>query len=177
MSILRGAWRDWSVAVILVATFFVLNVLVLMGSGLALKLLVSLTGMFIGAVVAYAASYPFRMRFAESGAWRLLGIFLGLGLVFGIIYAGSALVGIPAYPTAESGNAGIFIYGLAFGFGIFVPRSLGLTLAPKGRPGEGWDPRVLAVTSGVMVGFFVLLFAFYVLIEYLGAPLIRYFAG
>lgn len=178
---IRRLWprtrRDWTVAVLTVSTFFLLDVLALMGSDLATKLLVSLTGMLMGGVIAYGACYPFRMRFAGSGPWRLLGIFLCLALVFGIIYAGSALAGIPAFPTAEGGSAGMFIYGFAFGFGIFVPRSLGLSVW-EAQPGEeGAEVRLLAVMLGIAAGLLAVFFALYVVIEYVAAPLIRYFAG
>jgi len=180
--VIRRLWprtrRDWAVAVLTVSTFFLLDMLALMGSELAMKLLVSLTGMLMGGVLAYGACYPFRMRFAGSGTGRLLGIFLGLVLVFGIIYAGSALAGIPAFPTAKGGSAGMFIYGFVFGFGIFVPRSLGLSPVWEAQPkGDRAELRGLAVMLGIATGLLAVSFALYVVIEYVAAPLIRYVAG
>jgi hypothetical protein len=40
--------------------------------------------------------------------------------VFEILLIGSALADVPVFPTAESGNVGFLIYGLAFGFGVFL---------------------------------------------------------
>lgn len=179
---IRRLWprtrRDWTVAVLTVSTFFLLDVLALMGSDPATKLLVSLTGMLMGGVLAYGACYPFRTKFAGSGTWRLLGVFLGLALVFGIIYAGSALAGIPAFPTAEGGSAGTFIYGFAFGFGIFVPKSLGLSPVREAQPGEERAGlRILALMLGIAAGLLAVFFALYVVVEYVAAPLIRSFAG
>ncbi len=160
--------------------FFVLDALALMGSEIAWKLLVSLAGMLVGAALAYAATYPFRGRIRRSGVWGILGIFLGLASVFGIILAGSALFDIPAFPTAEGGNAGLLIYGLAFGFGVSVPRGLGFARG-TGVPNEqrgSFRPEIRAATLVVATVsvLFALLFAAYVAIEYVIGPMIRYFA-
>lgn len=161
-------------------TFLVLDALALMGSELALELLVTLSGMLVGAGAAYAVTRPFRNRLAVSGVWRIVGVFVGLAFVFGIIFGGSALLGVPAFPTAESGNAGALIYGLAFGFGVSVPHGLGLS-GYGGRPGAGEDARgdlrLAAVVLGAVAGLFVLLFAAFLVLEYVVAPLIRYLAA
>lgn len=171
-------WRGWSAYALSLGTLIVLNVLVVLGSDLALKLLITLVGMLVGAVVAYAITYPFRNMFAVSGVWRIAGNFVSLALVFGIIFGGSALIGIPAFPTAESGNAGTLIYGLTFGFGVSVPAALGLSRTPEWRrDSRGAELRVLAVVLGTVAGLFALLFALYLLIEYVAVPLIRYLAA
>lgn len=165
--------KGWVLFAFGLLTFFVLDVLALMGKDLATELLVSLSGMVLGATAAYAVARPFR-RLVGSGIWRILGIFLGLAAAFVIIFAGSALAGIPAFPTAQSGNVGALIYGFAFGFGVFVPRGLGAS--------EGWKAResnlrAVGVAVGVVAAFLALLFALFVLVEYLVAPLIRYLVG
>lgn len=172
-------WKRWGLFALGLVTFFVLDVLALMGEDLATKLLVSLSGMVLGAAVAYAITRPLR-RFVGAGIWRTLGIFLGLALTFVIVFAGSALAGIPAFPTAQSGNVGAMIYGLAFGFGITVPGGLGAsnTLRSQGRlEAGGPELRTVVVVLGAVAGLFALLFALFVLVEYLVAPLIQHFAG
>ncbi len=173
-------WKGWGLYALGLITFFVLDVLALMGEDLATKLLVSLSGMVLGATVAYAVAHPFG-RFVGTGVWRILGVFVGFALAFGVIFAGSALAGIPAFPTAQSGNVGALIYGFAFGFGVSIPRGLGFSsggLDASGRrePRES-NLRAGGVALGVVAALFALLFAFFVLIEYLSAPLIRYFVG
>ena len=181
-AVIRGlwprTWRGWSAYALGLGTFIVLNVLVVLGSDLALKLLITLVGMLAGGAVASAIIYPFRARFAASGSWRMAGIFLGLALVFGIIFGGSALTGVPAFPTAESGAAGTLIYGLAFGFGVSISARLGLSGTSEWRrESEGPELRVLAVVLGTVAGLFALLFALYLLIEYVAVPLIQYLAA
>lgn len=168
----------WSVYALGLGTIIVLNVLVVLGSDLALKLLITLVGMLAGAAVAFAITFPFRDTFAVSGVWRIAANFLGLALVFGIIFGGAALAGVPAFPTAESGNTGTLIYGLAFGFGVSVPAGLGLSGTPEWRrDARGAELRVLAVVLGTVAGLFALLFALYLLIEYVAVPLIRTLAA
>ncbi|MGH3147791.1 MAG: hypothetical protein ACRDTR_18510 [Rubrobacter sp.] len=172
-------WKGWGLFALGLVTFLILDVLALMGEDLATKLLVSLSGTVLGAVVAYAVTRPFR-RFVGVGVWRTLGIFLGLALTFVIVFAGSALAGIPAFPTAQSGNVGAVIYGFAFGFGISVPGGLGASgpFGARGPRGTG-NPelRTVVLVLGVVAGLFALLFALFVLVEYLVAPLIQQFAG
>ena len=165
----------WIALVCVVGAFAILDGFVLAGSDFALKLLVSLAGLVLGLVAAYATSHPFRHKFVRSGAWRLGGIFAGLALVFGIIYGGAALAGIPAFPTAGNGNIGNFIYGVAFGVGISIPKRFGL--APTHRKtarSEGIDPKVLAVLVGIPAGLFALVFAGYVVGRFVISPIIRY---
>ncbi len=176
---LRRPRTWWGLYAFGLLTFFVLDVLALMGKDLATGLLVSLSGMVLGAAVAYAVARPFR-RLVGVGIWRIVGIFLGLAATFVIVFAGSALAGIPAFPTAQSGSVGALIYGFAFGFGISVPGGLGYSGglgASEGREVRGSNLRAVGVALGVVAALIALLFALFVLIEYLAAPLIRYFVG
>lgn len=103
-----------------------------------------------------------------------------LALAFAIVFGGSALAGIPAFPTAKSGNVGALIYGFAFGFGASVPRTLGFSgaLEASGRREiRSSELRTVGVALGVVAGLFAPSFAVYALIEYVAAPLIRYLAG
>ena len=181
--VLRRLWprtRKGSVfGVLTVSTFFVLDTLALMGSEIAIELLISLTGMLVGMVAAYAAAYPLREKFGGSVGWRMAGIMLGLVSVFGILLIGSALADVPAFPTAESGNVGFLIYGLAFGFGVYFGGELSssrATIATAEKPGAGPELRVIAVAPGAVAALFTLAFAAFVLFEYVAAPLIRYAA-
>lgn len=172
----RGAW---GVVVLVVLAFFVLDVLALMGSDLATDLLIFSAGTLVGAGVGYAAAYPLRDRFASSGDWRMIGIILGLASVAGIILLGSSLADIPVFPTAEGGNAGDVIYGLAFGFGACFMSGLGPSrrTVPRthGRDGS-LELRLLFVTAGAVGALFALAFAAYVVFEYVVGPIVRYFA-
>ena len=181
--VLRRLWprtrKGWGFFVLTVSTFFVLDALALMGSELAIELLISLAGMLVGMVAAYAAEYPLREKFGGSAEWRMTGIILGLVSVFGIVLIGSALADVPAFPTAENGNVGFLIYGLAFGFGVYFGGSLSssrATIATAEKPGVGPELRVIAVAAGAVAALFTLAFAAFVLLEYVAAPLIRYVA-
>ena len=106
-------------------------------------------------------------------------IMLGLVSVFGILLIGSALADVPAFPTAESGDVGFLVYGLAFGFGVYFGGSLSssrATLATAEGPGVGPELGVIAVAAGAVAALFTLAFAAIVLFEYVAAPLIRYVA-
>jgi hypothetical protein len=181
--VLRGlrpkTWRGWVLYAFGLVTFFVLDVLAFMGKDLATELLVSLSGVVLGAAVAYAVARPFR-RLVGTGIWRMLGIFLGLAVTFVVIFAGSALAGIPAYPTAQGGNVGALIYGFALGFGVSVPRGLGFSGASEASEGlvaNRSDLRTLVLVLGTVASLFALLFVLFVLAEYLAAPLIQYLVG
>ena len=156
-------------------TFLALNVLVLRGSDLALDLLISLSGMIAGLVVARLATYPFRMP--GSAMRRTVGLFLGLASVFVIVFGGTALAGIPPYPTAEGGNAGTLIYGVAVGFGIGVPGGLVPRESRAPAPGSGSELKVVAVILGTVAALFALLFVLYLILEYAVVPLIRTLAA
>jgi hypothetical protein len=171
--------KGWGFVVLTVSTFSVLDALALMGSGFAIELLISLAGMLVGMVAAYAAAYPLRETFGGSAGWRMAGIVLGLVSVFGILLIGSALADVPAFPTAQSGNMGFLVYGSAFGFGVYFGENLSsprATLETAERPGAGPELGVIAVVAGAVAALFTLAFAAFVLFEYVAAPLIRYVA-
>ena len=160
-----------------VLTFFVLDLLALRGSDLALDLLIFLSGMLVGVVAARLATYPFRRLAERSAIWRTIGLFAGLAFVFVIIFGGTALAGIPPYPTAEGGNAGTMIHGLALGFLVGVPGGLAPAESGGRRPPPGPDLKVAAVGLGTVVGLFGLLFMLFLLLEYALVPLIRALAA
>ena len=178
---IRRLWpktrRAWILTVAGVLAFLVLDVLVLRGSELALDLLIFLSGMLAGWVLARLATYPFRRRVAGSGVGRTIGLFAGLASVFVIIFGGTALAGIPAYPTAEGGNVGNMIYGLALGFLIGVPGGLVPAETRSYPPLPGSGLKVVAVILGTVAALFGLLFGLFLLLEYALVPLIRTLAG
>jgi hypothetical protein len=155
-----------------VLTFFALNVLVLRGSELALDLLISLTFLLAGLAVARLATRPFRRGAANR---KVVALFAGLASVFVIVFGGTALAGIPPFPTAEGGNAGTAIYGFALGFGIGVPGGLAPARVPT--TGSGSETKVVAVVLATVVALFSLLLAVYLLLEYALVPLIRALAA
>ena len=160
-----------------VLTFFALDLLALRGSDLALDLLIFLSGMLAGVTAARLATYPFRRLAERSAIWRTVGLFAGLAFVFVIIFGGTALAGIPPYPTAEGGNAGTTIHGLALGFLVGVPGGLAPVGLEESRPSPGPDLKVAAVVLGTVVGLFGLLFMLFLLLEYALVPLIRALAA
>ena len=160
-----------------VLTFFALDLLALRGSDLALDLLIFLSGMLAGVTAARLATYPFRRLAERSAIWRTVGLFAGLAFVFVIIFGGTALAGIPPYPTAEGGNAGTMIHGLALGFLVGVPGGLAPVGLEESRPSPGPDLKVAAVVLGTVVGLFGLLFMLFLLLEYALVPLIRALAA
>ena len=91
------SWKGWGFVVFGLLTFFVLDLLALMGGDLATRLVVSLSGMALGSAVAYAVARTFR-RSMGVGIRRTRGIFSGLALTFAIVFAGPALASIPAFP-------------------------------------------------------------------------------
>jgi hypothetical protein len=169
--------RAWAFAVLGVLTFFALDLLALWGSDLALDLLIFLSGMLAGVVAARLATYPFRRLAERSAIWRTVGLFAGLAFVFVIIFGGTALAGIPPYPTAEGGNTGTAIYGLALGFFVGVPGGLAPSGPGEQRPSPAPDLKVVAVILSAVVGLLGLLFMLFLLLEYALAPLIRTLAG
>ena len=166
--------------VFVAVAFLSLNLLVLRGSDLAFDLLVFLSGAFVGAAAAWLVARAFGSVFGGSVVRKAVGVSVGVASAFVIVFAGTALAGIPAFPTAEGGNVGNLIYGLALGFGLSALRSLG------GRPTElTWERRqptrselkVVGIVLGTVAALFVLLFAAFLLIEYVVVPLIRSLAG
>jgi hypothetical protein len=181
--VLRRLWprtrKGWGFVILTVSTFFSLDTLALMGSEIAIELLISLAGMLVGMVAAHTAAYPLREKFGGSAGWRMSGILLGLASVFGILLIGSTLADVPTFPTAESGNVGFLVYGLAFGFGVYFGGNLSssrATPATEEKPGVGPEFRVIVVAAGAVAALFMLAFAAFVLFEYVAAPLIRYVA-
>ena len=181
--VLRRLWprtrAGWVFVALVVSTFFVLDALALAGSELAVELLISLAGLLVGMAAAHAAAYPLREKFGVSLGWRMVGIALGFASVAGVILGGTALAGIPTFPTAEGGNVGFLIYGLAFGFGVYFGGTLSSSraaIATAERTGAGPELRVIAVAAGAVAALFALAFAAFVLFEYVAAPLIRYVA-
>ena len=178
---IRALWpktrRDWTFVVFCAFAFLALNVLALLGSDLAWDLLISLSGALVGLAAARLATYPFRKKPGVSGVGRIFGLFVGLALVFVIIFGGTALAGIPAYPTAEGGNVGNMIYGFAMGVLVGIPGGL----APAERKTPGPPSRsgfkVVAIILGTVAALFGLLFVLFLLIEYVAVPLIRALAG
>ena len=157
--------------------FFALNVLVLGGSELALDLLIFLSGMLAGFTAARLATYPFRRKPGGSEIGRTVGLFVGLALVFVIIFGGTALAGIPPYPTAEGGNVGNLIYGLALGFLVGVPGGLIPAGAESHLPLPASNFKIVVLILGTVAALFGLLFVLFLLLEYALVPLIRTFAG
>jgi hypothetical protein len=171
--------RGWGFVVLTVPTFFVLDTLALVGPELAIELLIPLAGMLVGMVAAYAAAYPPREKFGGSAGRRVAGIVLGVASVFGILPIGSAPADVPAFPTAESGNAGLLVYGLAFGFGACFGGNLGssgATLAKAEKSGVGPELGVIAAAADAVAALFAPAFAAFVLFGYAAAPPIRYAA-
>ncbi len=158
-----------------VLTFFALDLLALRGSDLALDLLVFLSGMLAGLAAARLATYPVRKMAGDSGILRTVGLFAGLAAVFVIIFGGTALAGIPPYPTAEGGNVGNMIYGLALGFLVGVPGGLAPPDAAPHPPDS--SIKVVVVILTTVIGLFGLLFMLFLLLEYALVPLIRALAG
>ena len=156
------------------------NLLVLRGSDLAFDLLVFLSGALVGVAAAWLAARLFGSVFGGSVVRNALGVFVGVASAFVIVFAGTALVGIPAFPTAEGGNVGNLIYGLAFGFGLSAVRSLGgrsVKATPERREPPRSELKVAAIVLGTVAALFVLLFAAFLFIEYVAVPLIRSLAG
>ena len=169
--------RSWAVAVLGVLIFFALDLLALRGSDLALDLLIFLSGMLVGFIAARLVTLPFRNRLDGSGIGRTIGLFAGFASVFLIIFGGTALAGIPPYPTAEGGNVGNVIYGLALGFLVGVPGGLAPAGSEVPRPSSAPDLKVVAVILATVAGLFGLLFMLFLLLEYALVPLIRTLAG
>ncbi len=175
--LLPSTRRSWAVAVLGVLTFFALDLLALRGSDLALDLLIFLSGMLAGLAAARVVTHPFRSKVGGAGIGRTVGLLAGFAAVFVIIFGGSALAGIPPYPTAEGGNVGNLIYGLAFGFLVGVPNGLVPAAPQEPRPSPAPDLKVVAVILTTVAGLFGLLFMLFLLLEYALAPLIRTLAA
>lgn len=169
-----------------IVVFLVLDVLVVLGSELALGLLVLLTGTVAGLVLAGLVTLPVRRTLERGGPANLFGFLVGLASLFVIVFVGTYLAGIPAYPTAEGGHLGTAIYGFAFGFGATVCRlslrppaaSPSVYRGPAAQDGAGriWL-RASLIMAGAVAGLFGLLFAAFLLFEYVLVPVVKLFAS
>ncbi len=172
--------RAWVYVAVFTFVFLVLDVLALAGVELAVALLATFAGGLVGILFAYATAYPLIRNFPRASVWRHLCFFGGIGAAFGIIVGGSALAGIPLFPSAEGGNIGAFIYGLAIGFGSsacnFALGGMKSTFAGVAFEGAGsggvWM-KMLILVAGSVVGLFVVCFIGYLAIEYIVAPIAR----
>ncbi|AHY45735.1 Hypothetical Protein RradSPS_0452 [Rubrobacter radiotolerans] len=170
----------WAALVVAVAAFLVLDVLALLGSEFAAGLLVSLVGIACGAAVAALAARPLIRRSKPGGPGRFLWFFGGIASLFVIAVGGSALAGIPLFPTAEGGRVSFLLYGLAFGFGSAVCAfsSGGARSGPLFDEGgsSGAALRAVVAVLAFVLAFAVLCLLGYVFIEFVLAPLARSFA-
>ena len=165
-----------------VVVFLLLDVLVLLGSELALGLLVLSTGLVAGLFLAGLVTLPVRRTLERGGPANLFGFLAGLASMFLIVFIATSLAGIPAYPTAEGGHLGTSIYGFAFGFGAMVCR---LSLRPPAAPpsvyrGTGTQDgagriwlRTLLIMAGAAAALFGLLFVAFLLFEYVLVPVVK----
>ncbi len=173
--------RAWIYVALFALVFLVLDALALMGVELAVALLATLAGGLGGILLALSTVYPLVRRFPRAGVWRVLCFFAGIGLTFGILVGGSALAGIPLFPTAEGGNVGAFIYGLAVGFGSSASNFAlggGMGSAFTGvffedAGSRGVWAKAFALVVGAVVGLLMLCLLGYLAVEYIVAPIIR----
>ncbi len=176
--------RAFLVAGVLV--FLALDVLVVLGSELALGLLVLSTGLLAGLVLARLVTFPARRMLERGGSENLFVFLLGLASMFLIVFVATSAAGIPAYPTAEGGHLGTAIYGFAFGFGATVCRaslrpsavtpSVYRGTAPADGTGRVWV-RASLLVAGVVAGLFGLLFFAFLTLEYVLVPVVKLFVS
>lgn len=173
--------RAWIYVGAFATIFLVLDALALAGVGFAVGILFTLGGAVVGVLASYAVAYPLIKRLPRASVWRALWFFFGLASMFGIIFGGSAIAGIPLFPTAEGGNVGAFIYGAAVGFGGAVgsfARGGGSTAAFTGTRHDDEESRavrrrfILAVCGAVATLLAVCLLG-YLAVEYILSPIIR----
>jgi hypothetical protein len=172
--------RGWALVAFCALVFLALDVLALAGFDFAVELLVFLVAGLAGAGLAFVAAYPLRRRARSGSAWMLFGFLAGLASTFGLVYLGAALFGIPAFPTAESGHAGTFVYGFAMLFGLTFASRFGPGRVPARDEASAGDLGanrarigVLAVVVGAVAGLFALTFLASVVLEYVVFPLAR----
>jgi|SRR5215211_8530740 len=176
------SWQDRVGAALVAAIAAALALLALMGYGVVFESLILLLGALLGHVLAYSVSVPLRSRFARRFGARKGVVAFALGLVLGIVLllVGLYLVGLPSLFSDEGRPFGTLVYGLALG----LPSGFrsGLAPAPQPTPEEARQDRQAALRGFLLVGgalVFILLLTsgFYVLVEYVAAPLIWYFAA
>ena len=181
-----GGWyvtrRNQIVLASVVVWFAVLDVLVLLGYEGALALLGASVSFLAGHLLAGLAASPIKQRFARRfGAWGgTAALVFALALVLAILLLGTYLTGSLPLPSEEGGLSGMFVYGLALGFGSTFRRRL--SPPPQGTPEENQEARraevrTLLVVGGAVAGLFALSFTTYVLIEYVIGPAVRLFSS
>jgi hypothetical protein len=170
--------REWMAAAIVVPLLAVVAFFSLLGYETAAGLLVALGGCFIGTCLAYPIASSFRQRFASRfGSWRgPVASALGLASVITIIFSSSYVLDIPTLASEDHGISGVFVFGLAIGFGGALRQRLARTPKEEREAREATVRLVFAV-AGAAAALYILLFGVFVLIDYVAAPLIRYFAG
>jgi hypothetical protein len=173
-----GTRREKRTAAFYALLFVVLAGLSLAGFEFAFRFLAALIGFLVGDVASRLAAYPFRRRSVDRGhaLQPLAAFFIGLVSALALIFIAS-LAGIAPFSSDEGGASGAFVFGLALGFGFRLRRQL----SPTPSEAQGMDMRATSVDAliiGVpLLVILAFLFGAFVLIEYLAAPLIRYFAG
>ncbi|MGI8650125.1 MAG: hypothetical protein ACR2KW_07070 [Rubrobacter sp.] len=173
--------RAWVYLVSVVSLFLILDVLALTGSTFATGLLVTLGGFVLGICASVALVYPFTRRLDRSSPVRYLWFFGGVASLFLIVVTGSALVGIPLFPTSEGGLVSIFLYGLAFGFGTAAMnfalggsiRSAFLGVISDGPESSRVALRTLVVIAATIVVLLLLFLLGYVVFEFILTPIVR----
>lgn len=179
-----GLWpktrRAWVYVIFFAALFLVLDVLALTGFEFAIGLLSTLGGGLAGVLLALAGAYRLVRGLPRESLWRPVWMFAGIASTFGIVVAGSALAGIPLFPTAEGGYAGAFVYGLAIGFGGSVVNfSLGggarSAFLGEDEGDTGAYLKTALVVVGATLGLLAACLAGYLAIEYVLAPIARSF--
>lgn len=177
--------RAWVYLVSAVGLFLILDVLALAGSEFAIGLLVTMGGLVIGVCAAVALVYPFTRRLDRSSPLRYLWFFGGVASLFLIVVIGSALAGIPLFPTAEGGLTSTFLYGLAFGFGSSAAnfalggsiRSAFLGVLADSPESSRVAVRTLFVIGATVVGLLLLFLLLYVAFEFVLTPIVRSLAS
>jgi hypothetical protein len=176
------AWQDRVGAALIAAIAAALALLALMGYGVAFESLILLFGAILGHVLAHSLSAPLRDQFARRfGTWKgVVAFALGIALGIMLLLVGLYVVGLPSLFSYEGGSFGTFVYGLALG--VMPGLRWGLVPQPQPTPEEARQSRRAAlqgslILAGALVLIFLLASGFYVLVEYVAAPLIRYFAA
>ena len=169
-----------------IVIFLALDVLVVLGSDLALGLLVLSTGLLAGLVFALLVTLPVRRTLERGGPGNLFCFLLGLASMFLIVFLATSAAGIPAYPTAEGGHLGTAIYGFAFGFGLTVcrvslrPSAVSPSVYRGAAPKDGADRvwlKASLIVAGVVAGLFGVLFFAFLVFEYVLTPVVKLFVS
>jgi len=175
-------WQDRVGAALVAAIAAALALLAQMGYEVAFESLIVLIGVVLGYMLAHSLSAPLRGRFARRfGAWKgAVALALGFALAIMLLLVGLRLVGLPSLFSDEGGSFGTLVYGFAVG----LPSGLrwGLVPQPQPTPEEARQSQRaalqgLVIVCGILFTLFVLAFGLYLFVEYVAAPLIRYFAG